>query len=151
MILAIAGLFMVLAGSLLSYRGLVETTYVEAIGRSVSAEIREEVTRLPGTSTGSRDWQLHVEYQYWIGGEHFTSDRIASRRPSSSAEGGRPPSPKLRALLERYEAGSSIPVYVAPNRPERSILIRTGLGGLWILAAGLLALGAAAALRLRLV
>ncbi len=151
MTLAIVGICLVLAGSLLTYRAFMEAGYVEVIGRSTSAELREETHRLSGSSTSSRHWKLFVTYEYWVGGQHFTSDRVASRRPGSNASSGQPPSVDLQALLESYEPGSAIKVYVSPYRPERSVLIKAGFGGGWVLVGGLFLIVAALAVAYRLI
>lgn len=94
---------------------------------------------------------LYVEYEYWVGGEYFTSNTIGSRRPSSDASGGKAPSAELDALLKQYSAGNRIDVYVSPDKPERALLIRLGPAGLWLMLVGLLALAGAAVLRFRAV
>lgn len=136
-------------GGLFCLRSLEEANYIPAVGRSLSAEIRQETTRLSGDVSSSKEWKLYVEYEYWIGGGYFRSTSIGSSRPSSSASGDQSPSPELLALLERYKAGKRIEVYVSPNRPERAILIPLGFGGLWAVFAGLSVLVAAAAIRRR--
>jgi len=150
LILGVIGACFVLAGSLLSYRAFVESRYIEVIGRSLAAELREEATRLSGSSTTSRHWKLFVTYEYWVGGEHFTSDRVASRRPSLNTSSGQPPSPDLQAMLKLYEPGKDIKVYVSPTHPEQSILIKAAFGGFWLLLVGTVAIGASLAIAYRL-
>lgn len=148
-LLIFLGAIALVVGGLFTFRSLEEARYIPAIGRSLSAEIRQETTHLSGDVSSSREWKLHVEYEYWIGGEYFRSTAIGSNLPSSSASGNQLPSPELLALLERYKAGKRIEVYVSPSRPERAILIRLGFGGLWAVFAGLVALAAAAMMRQR--
>lgn len=148
-LLIFLGVIALVVGALFTFRSFEEARYIPAIGRSLSAEIRKETTRLSGDVSSSREWVLHVEYEYWIGGEYFRSTAIGSNQPSASAAGDQPPSPELLALLERYKAGKRIEVYVSPSKPERAILIRLGFGGLWAVLAGVIALIAAAMLRRR--
>jgi hypothetical protein len=148
-LLIFVGTICVLVGGLFTYRAVQDANYIPAIGRSLSAEIRKETTRLSGDVSSSKEWKLYVEYEYWIGGEYFTSDAIGSSRPSSDASDDQLPSPELLALRDRYKAGNRIEVYVSPSKPEQAILIRLGFGGVWAVLAGLIALCAAAAVRKR--
>lgn len=145
--LAIVGLFLVLVGSLMSYRAYLEFRYIPAEGRSIKSELRKVTDRLSGSNTSTTHWKLFVEYEYWIGGEHFTSERIGSRRPSSNASSGQAPSSALKALVRRFETGKTIAVYVSAARPDTSVLIKSRLTGLWIVLGGVLAI--CLALRLR--
>jgi hypothetical protein len=152
MLLSFLGAILLLVGSLMCYRWLHEANYIEVIGRSLSAELREVITQFSGSSTSSRNWKLYVEYEYWVGGEYFTSDSVASRRPSSLIiAAGQPPSPYLQSLLQHYQTGNQIKVYASPERPERAVLIRFGPIGFWLILAGGIALGVAAAVRSRFV
>ena len=84
-----------------------------------------------------------MSYEYWVGGERFTRDRVASSPPNSNASLGQGPSEHLEELARRYAAGREIEVFVSPDAPQRSVLIRASLASLWLAAAGgvLLALG----------
>ncbi len=148
-LLIFLGAISILVGALFTLRSLEEANYIPAMGRSLSAEIRKETTRLSGDASSSKQWKLYVEYEYWIGGEYFRSTSIGSSQPSSRASGNQSPSPELLTLLEKYQAGKRIEVYVSPSRPERAILIRLGFGGLWAVFAGMVALASAAAIRKR--
>lgn len=150
-ILIFLGVLSILLGGLFTARSLQEAQYIPAIGRSLSAEIRKDTERLAGSVSSARRWKLYVEYEYWIGGEYFRSTSIGSRQPSSSASGGQPPSPELLTLLEHYKAGNRIDVYVSPDRPERSVLIPLGHQGSLLIFLAVLAFGAAAALRYRMI
>ena len=103
--------------------GVMKTSQVEKISR----------TR-PGSKTSSVGWELIVTYEYEVDGDIYENDEIASERPGSEAIFNTPPSKELLALAEKFKAGKTVTVYVAPNRPHVSILLKSKNYGLGLLA-----------------
>jgi len=123
-------------GILMGKQAYSQASYIPATGKSLGSDIRMKNSTSVGSGQRSSTWRLFVEYEYWIGGEYFTSNRIASSPPGSNSSFGKPPSEELRALEKRYEAGNRITVYVSPDRPERSVLMLATYKGLWFALVG---------------
>ena len=125
-----------LVGALMTYRTILEDGYIPVTGRALSSEIRKFTIQQTGTTTSSTTWRLFVSYEYQVGDQRFTSDTVAASPPNSNAALGQGPSKHLEELASRYEAGREIVVFVSPDTPSRSVLIKASWAGLWLAAAG---------------
>ena len=88
-------------------------------------------TRDTTARSGAGDrWMLKVNYRYTVDGTVYESDRMGLQQYFALAETRTPPQ-WLQALEQSYAEGNTIDVWVSPNTPERSALVRAK--GTWIL------------------
>ena len=118
-------------------RAFVESSFLPAPGRVLESGLRKEIGGMSGTQTRTSAWVLYVHYEYWIGGQHFQSQRIASHPPSSNSPFDEPPSEELKALVDTYAVGEEITVHVSADDPTWSVLIKASFFGVWFAALGL--------------
>lgn len=141
-----------LIGTLISIAGgaIAWHTYEQGRWQAVDAEISSSALVIGGSKTQrSAQWQLEIEYRYQLNGQNFMSDRFSSSNPpSSSARDNAAPSAQLQSLLKQYAAGSRVTAYVAPNDPQRAILIRPQQPETGVLLLGLAVTGLGLLLKL---
>lgn len=70
-----------------------------------------------GSRTGP-GWRIRVQYEYVVGGQRFSSNRVRlTRRLGEQTE------VKAREELVLYRPGEPIPVHYKPDRPSKSVLV----------------------------
>ena len=72
----------------------------------------------------STTYSAHVFYRYELGGTTWRSDRHSFSKVNGSLA-------RAREQLKDYPAGAAIPVFVDPEKPEKSILRRELGGSAW--------------------
>ncbi len=141
-----------LIGMLISVAGgaIAWHSYDQGQWQGVDAEIISSQLGIGGSKTQhSGQWQLEIEYRYRLNGQNFVSDRFSSSNPpSSSARDNAAPSAQLQSLLTQYATGNRVTAYVAPNNPQRAILIRPQQTEIGILLLGLAVTGLGLLLKL---
>ena len=109
-----------------------ERSYISVAGESVEADIvlvRERTRDTPARSGSGNRWLLDVTYRYEIDGRSYENNRIGLREFFAPAEDMNPPA-WLNDLAAQYATGQKIDVWVSPDNPTNSALVRTT--GTWI-------------------
>jgi hypothetical protein len=105
------GIIFATAGVISLGPALGSTRWPAAPGEVLSAKI------------ASRDGRPHplVRYTYQVGGKAYTAARISFHSTTSLPLPGLP-AETAEAVLARYPAGKSMPVYYDPAAPDRAVL-----------------------------
>lgn len=112
--------------------------YEKAEGTVLGTHVEE----YPGTETG-QDLPV-VEYRYTYEGKTYENDNVfagPSDQPDNSIRGD---GPSAEEVVDRFETGETVTVYVNPDDPRESYLIKRGpSNGLYFMMAffGLFAVG----------
>jgi len=111
-----------------------EAKFTAVKGMVLSSSVKEYEHKMSGERTGTVSWRLFVEYRYQFAGQSYTNDKVSIDMPLSQSAFNKPPSQKLQLLLEGFEPGSRVTVYVKPSDPTKAVLIRSSKykGILWL-------------------
>lgn len=110
-------------------------TWPTCEGRIVSAYVQSS----RGDEEGEVQYRPRIKYAYEVDGRRYSSERIVW---GGRASGTLPN--HAETVVDRYPAGSVVPVHYNPHRPREAVLDPTetaGLSLLGFLSAGIAALG----------
>lgn len=136
--LFVVGGFVMIAGALITYSSLKQLGYENAEGSVIDSGVRMGTGDISGSSTRTYSWEFWANYNYRVDGKLYHSNTVASQPPSSSAWNGRVPSEELERLKSVYAPGETVTVFVSPDKPQNSVLIRSDTVRLWLLLSGVL-------------
>jgi hypothetical protein len=113
-----AAIFFILWGGYEIMAGYASKNWPLAEGKVTSSYVQKQVRSIKDSSK-KPTYYPKVRYQYLVGGNRYTSDRISF----SGGEGGEKKS-EAEAVVDRYPSGQKVIVYYDPNDPQRAVLER---------------------------
>lgn len=136
--LLLVGGCLAIAGALITYGSLKQLKYQSIEGKIIESGVHKRSGDISSSSTRTYSWEFWATYEYWVDGEHHQSDKVASQPPSSNAGNARGPSEELKNLVKLYAPGNTVTVFVSPDNPKKSVLIRSDKIRFWLLLCGAL-------------
>ena len=123
-----AGLF---AGFDRAWLGSASESWVEVEGEILSSRVDRSRGRSAATSRTEWRYYARLGYRYEFEGRSYPGSKISyDDPPGGSDESGKR---KAETFLSDFPRGATVPVWVNPDNPEQSVLLRGTTGsGVWI-------------------
>jgi hypothetical protein len=141
----VAALILFALGGLLVWvarrnRGRVQASmsWPEAMGRIISASVREDVTQGDSDTPDSSTFYRVVEYEFEVGGRPYRGKRLAFQDAGYSSWN------KASTAMQAFAVGGGVRVYYNPGKPDDCVLERAAHHNNVMLAIGVFLLLAGA-------
>lgn len=131
-----AGIFLLAWGGYEIKRAYESRNWPDTLGTIISSHISKQTTRDSKSRTRT-SYTPRIQYQYQVGGQHYTCKRIEFGGES----GGR--RSKAKKVVDQYPSGKKVKVYYNPQDPKVAVL-KAGFswGAIFAFLAGIVFFGA---------